>query len=225
MKQLAKVLSFALAATLIVSLAACNKQPKAPSMYIDKAQLTKQENGIATLLGASSGQLVYDFVLDEKVKSMQIRIYKLENGSWDAYADLSSACSGQNGRLAFGFDLLANGFRVAVQDESEIGSSTYTPTTKADFSGMAHATSRLDQRTPISYEQEIPLVIQVSTTKNEIASYDVDAYFTPVKYAERGYEHVYAATILFSSEAVDDSSSPDEHPVEASSFIDEGEAT
>ena len=65
---------------------------------------------------------------------------------------------------------------------------------------MGSATSTLADRSDIAYEQEIPLVIQIITSKNEIHSYDVSYFEHPEEYTE--YEHVYAVTVRFSQKTV-----------------------
>ena len=67
---------------------------------------------------------------------------------------------------------------------------------------MGWATSTLTDKTEIAYDQEIPLVIQIITSKNEVHSYMVDYFFQPEEYEKYDYEHVYAITVLFSQKTV-----------------------
>lgn len=60
------------------------------------------------------------------------------------------------------------------------------------------ATSLLSRQEEIRYEEEIPLAIQIVTTKNEIRSFDTSYFFHPEEYEQYGYDHVYAVTVLFS---------------------------
>ena len=69
-----------------------------------------------------------------------------------------------------------------------------------DPEGMGRTTSFLSNRTEIVYGQEIPLAIQINTTKNEVISYFTDYFFQPEEYEKLGYEHVYALTVMFSQE-------------------------
>lgn len=66
--------------------------------------------------------------------------------------------------------------------------------------GMATTTSYLSNRTEIVYEKEVPIAVQIVTSKNEISSYDPEYFFQPEEYEKFGYEHVYALTVLFSQE-------------------------
>ena len=67
---------------MILFLIACGNTAKKPALYIEKAQLSEQEESIAKLLGANSEQLIYDFKLDNTVTSVQINTYVLINGEW-----------------------------------------------------------------------------------------------------------------------------------------------
>ena len=73
---------------------------------------------------------------------------------------------------------------------------------KNDITGMGYATSVLSDKQEIVYDQEIPLVIQIITSKNEVHSYVVDYFFQPEEYENYDYEYVYAITVLFSQKPV-----------------------
>ena len=67
---------------------------------------------------------------------------------------------------------------------------------------MSCGSSRLSERREVVYEEEIPLVLQVVTSKNGTVLYDVDYFFQPEAYEDLGYEHVYAVTVMFSGKTV-----------------------
>ncbi len=46
-------------------------------------------------------------------------------------------------------------------------------------SSMTFATSGLTESVPIEVDKEVPLVVQIATTKNEIRSYDVKYFEIP----------------------------------------------
>lgn len=52
-------------------------------MYIEVAQLTEKEQQIASLLGAGSDHLLFDFKVDDQVQSMSVNTYQLINGKWE----------------------------------------------------------------------------------------------------------------------------------------------
>lgn len=192
-----------IAVVIALSLVACGNTAKKPAIYIEKARLSEQEESIAKLLGANSEQLIYDFKLDNSVKSVQVNTYELINGAWKLVTGGGGkAFSDDKGRLALDFENLAEGLRVALQSEHSSGSTQYSTQPTGEFKGMARATSILNDLTEITYEQEIPLAIQILTAQNSVSSYNVEYFFTPDKYEKHGYEHIYAITIRFSQKTV-----------------------
>lgn len=193
------------AAALMLLLTACAGTPKKPNMYIEKAQLTKQEEDIAKLLGADNGELICDFKLDDTVKCIQVNTYELSNGEWEFTSGGGGyQFSDDKGRLALSFKNIADGIRVALQSENSHSSSEHMTDPAAQMEGMSRATSMLNDTKEITYEQEIPLAIQIITTNSSIRSYDVDYYFKPEEYEKQGYEHVYAITVRFSQKTIEE---------------------
>ncbi|MBS6645152.1 MAG: hypothetical protein KH366_16365 [Clostridiaceae bacterium] len=203
MKKIIKSISIIAVISALLTLISCSSAPGKPALYIEKAVLSQQEEKIVQLLGADSGACIYDFVLDDKVKSIQINTYQLKDGKWE----LISGGGGQQfsdtkGRLALSFENISEGLRIAVQSENESGSTEYSTDPLEQNSGMGRATSMLNDLKEINYDQEIPLVIQIMTSKSSIYSLDVDYFFEPGQYEEYGYESVYAVTIRFSQKTV-----------------------
>ncbi|MCD8192568.1 MAG: hypothetical protein LUD55_07245 [Oscillospiraceae bacterium] len=197
-----RILSLLVCVVLIFSLSAC-AEDNSKQMYIEAAQLTEEEQNIAELLGLNQEHLIYDFSLDDTVKSMRINTYELIDGEWniisggggEAFEDLG-------GRLALEFENIGDGLKVAVQSEHNGGSTSYFNEIKNDITGMGLTTSVLTSQKEITYEEEIPLAIQIITSKNEVHSYVVDYFFQPEEYEKYDYEYVYAITVLFSQKTV-----------------------
>ncbi len=199
-----RIWTLLLCMVLIFSLSACAEN-KPSQMYIEKAQLTKEEENIAELLGLNQEHLLYDFSIDDTVKSMQINTYELIDGEWHIVAGGGGQTfEDSEGRLALGFDNIADGLRIATQSEHNNGSTSYFKESKNDIAGMGYATSTLTDKREIVYDQEIPLVVQIITSKNEVHSYMVDYFFQPEEYEKYDYEYVYAITILFSQKEVNE---------------------
>lgn len=196
-----KLLAFLMMLVLLVPLTAC-KSDQGP--YIEPAQLNEDEKAIAGLLGLNTEQRIYDFVLDDTVKSMEFSVYELKDGAWEPVSDGARIFEDEKGRIAVGFDKIAEGFRFAVQSKSHGGADTYVSGEECDFAGMAVHTSAMADRTQIVYDEEIPLAVQIITSKNEVRSYGPEGFNTPEIYAESGYEYVYAITIRFSQKTVEE---------------------
>lgn len=191
---------FLCCAALLLTLCACagGQKNEDPALYIEKAQLTAQEEAIAELLGADTrGHQIYDFTLDDTVQRLQTNIYQLEDGEWMRTSGGDQAFSDTQGRIALQFERIADGVRIALQSEHSGGSTSYQSEPEEPLPG-SYATSLLSDRTAIVYEKEIPLVIQVVTDKNEVVSYQPDYFFQPEEYEKLGYEGVYAITVWFS---------------------------
>lgn len=180
----------------------CGSNAK-PAMYIEPAQLTEEETDIVNLLGINQGQRIFDFKVDETVQVMNISVYELVDGQWDAFIGGQEHSNGRvftdpKGRIALTFDHLGDGIREGLQSENYSGSTAMDITRAPDPEGTNWATSLLSRQEEIRYEEEIPLAIQIVTTKNEIRSFDTSYFFHPEEYEQYGYDHVYAVTVLFS---------------------------
>lgn len=198
-----KIITGILISILTVCIVGCSTTTKKPKMYIGEAQLTEKEESIVELLGANIGQVIYDFQLDKNIKSMQVTTYRLIDGTWNVITGGGGeSFLDSEGRITFDFENLAEGLRIGLQSEHSGNSTKYSIEPEEKLSQMTRSTSTLNDITEISYEQEIPLVIQISTSQDIIRTNGVDGFFTPEEYEKNGYEHIYAITILFSEKTV-----------------------
>ena len=101
-----------------ISLSACAEN-NLDRMYIEEATVDRRRKNIARTIGIKSRiPSVADFSIDDTVKSMQINIYELIDGEWHIIAGGGGqAFEDSEGRLALGFDNVADGLRIAVQSE------------------------------------------------------------------------------------------------------------
>ena len=189
----------------IISMIGCSATPKtADKMYIEPAQLTEEEEKISALLGLNTQQKIYDFEIDDTVQSIQVNTYRLADGEWKLEAGGGGqAFSDVEGRVALSFERLDEGLRIAVQSEHTGGSTEYKSEHNEDLDKLcSYATSVLSEKTEFVYEEEIPLAVQIITSKNEVVSYQVDYFNSPEEYEKFGYEGVFAITIRFSQKTV-----------------------
>lgn len=189
---------------LLALLAGCSAEA-APSMYIRPAELNEKEEALAQLLGADRDQHLFDVALDGTAKKVRTVVYELEDGEWRVVSAGNIALNegSKKGRMAFGFEDLRGEYREAVQFEKDFRAAKYGSSEEPETEdGMSRGTALLSNRTEIVYEEEIPLAVQVNTTKNEVTSYDPEYFFQPEEYEKLGYEHVYALTVTFSQEAL-----------------------
>ena len=189
----------------MISMVGCSDTPKTDEkMYIEPAQLTEEEEKIARLLGLNTEQRIFDFELDETVKSIQVNTYRLIDGEWKLETGGGGqAFSDRDGRIALAFDRLDEGIRITMQSDHTGGSTEYKSERNEDLDEIgSFATSVLSEKTEVYYEEEIPLAVQVITSNNQIMSYQVDYFHSPEEYEKLGYEGVFAITIRFSQKTV-----------------------
>ncbi len=205
-----KLLGWIISLFLLLMICACGGQdPQMEVCYVEPAQLSEAERQIINLLGESSVGSLFDFVIDGTLSNVSIQVYELENGAWKLWPDGSDSVisgsfkaakkeeSGRN-RILIDLDGKAGQLKIALQEGGS--SSKYESQLEVveDRSGMSAATAYLSQRVPIQPNVEIPLLIQVVTSKNEVRSHDpATGFLQPEDFA--GYEAVYAVTLLFQS--------------------------
>ncbi|MBQ8298976.1 MAG: hypothetical protein IJX99_03785 [Clostridia bacterium] len=198
-----KTMFLLLISVLLLTLCGCDNEKNKENitnMYIDVAKLTEEEKDIIELTGGKNAGHIFDFSLDENVKSMYINTYQLVNGEWKPINNRSSmAFSDIKGRLAVDFENGFDNLRIAIQSGNSNGSFSNTSDVEKDkYKGMGVSTSLLANKTEVVYEKEIPLAIQIITSKNEVSSYIVEYFEKPEEYAKFDYEYVYAITVMFS---------------------------
>lgn len=200
-----KLMVIVLAIVGMLSMAGCaDKEKNEEKMYIEPARLIEEEEKIAVLLGLNTEQRIYDFRLDESVQSIQVNTYRLMDGEWKLEAGGGGqAFSDTTGRIALGFERLDEGNRIAIQSEHTDGSTEYKSERNEDLNEIgSFATSVLSGKAEVVYEKEIPLAVQIITSKNEVVSYQVDYFHSPEEYEKLGYEGVFAITVRFSQKTV-----------------------
>lgn len=172
---------------------ACSKGNEPMTFF--PASFTQKEADLLSLLGKENDQYIYDFILDKDVKNMDIVVWKLEGEEWEEHHSISRQFVDEKGRIAFEFDNISEGIRIALQSKNNSGRTNFEGE-KKPFR-MAVATSFLENTNAIEYGKEIPVAIQIATTKNMVTSYGVEYFHTPEEYAKLNYEEVYAVTVKF----------------------------
>ena len=148
--------------------------------------------------GRASETQIYDFSLDDKINSIKIKTYQLTDGRWEIMSENESLeFTDSKGRIALQFEDISNELKVSVQGEHSNSAFSYFGEIKNDNDNMSISTSALTDTEKISYEKEIPLAVQIITSKDEVNSYDPSYFFKPDEYEKYGYEHVYAVTVTF----------------------------
>lgn len=195
--------ALALAAVTALALCGCGGKGdgKHAAMAIWPAQLSEEETALTELLAIGmDGCRIFDFQMGDKpngVQSIRLRGYELADGDWNCVTDCIGPFTDATGRLALTFGKMTDGVRMAYQSENNSVGRNFTMEAE-DASGLTFATSALSGSPSMEFDQEVPLVLQIATSKSEFSSYDVDYFGMPRELAKHGYEHVYAITVTFS---------------------------
>ena len=165
-----------LSGLLALALCGCGAGPvKGGAKTIAPAELTPEESALAQLLNVKlDGYRIFDFAVgkagDGGVKSVQITLYELKDGEWVPASQNRRALSDPEGRLALGFSKIPEGVELTFQSESLSSTLSLDASVGGSVSSMTFATSVLTESVPIEVDKEVPLVVQIATTKNEIRS-------------------------------------------------------
>ncbi|MBD5098188.1 MAG: hypothetical protein HDT35_01300 [Clostridiales bacterium] len=209
-------ISLLLAALMALTLTACGaalKKDKNTGMSIAPVQLSEEEAALAELLALDLENYHILAFQAKGAKTLQFNTYELVDGEWNRIQGGGGAeLSAESGRIALTFGKMTDGVRLAFQTEGQLMSSSIQPEPGDDVSAMTFATSMLGESEAITLEEEIPLAVQIVTSKNEIHSYDVSYFGMPREYAKYGYEHVYAITVMFSAQELGSAPSAEPSP-------------
>lgn len=205
----------ALALAVLTALALCGCGAKddedktghaAISIY--PAKLTAEETALTELLDIGMNNYrMFDFQMGsdtEGVQSIMLRVYELENGKWIDIATEARPFSDAAGRIALTFGKMPEGVKTAIQSESGTDSNSFVPVAEGDVSAMTYATSVLTDSPSVEFDEEVPLVLQIATSKSEFSTCSVDYFGMPRELAKHDYDHVYAITVTFSQKSVSD---------------------
>lgn len=196
-----KLLTALLCAALLTG---CATQEAKPKMYIAPAELNEDEQAIAKLLGANANQNIFDYEVDETLQSVSVQTYELIDGQWEPnIGGGGTAVSGAKGRLALDFDVLPDRLRVAFQHEGAYSATENKSLEPLNAEGMSRMSSRVIGQTAVEYEKEIPLVMQIVTSRNEVRSYAPEDFYDPSQIAADGHDHVYVVTVKFSQQPLE----------------------
>lgn len=193
---------------LTAGISGCETAAGEPAMYIEPAELSQEEESMAKLVGAEAEKRIYDFSATPALQSIYLKTYRLEQGKWVPESDGGQAYGETEGRLALNFDSLAKGMGASLQGKEESGSSSYEKDLEEEFAEVSQVTTVLEERRPFSYEEEIPLVIQVMSSGDlnsgdRVESWPVEAFSRPEEYRSPEGGTVYAVTVQFSRDPLD----------------------
>lgn len=196
-----KAISIILVVVFIFGLTACGGKGNSVR-YIEVSKLTEEENDLVDLLNIDSRNLMYDFELDETVKTLQVNMYQLKDDGWKMFARDNESFKDESGRMALSFDKIIESYRIAIQSDSNTRSSEQL--TKVLNENYEVETSSLKERKEIEYEKEIPIIIQVLSSEEISDSIEIDSFYSPEVYEDKEYDSIYAITVMFSEKSINE---------------------
>ena len=207
--RLKRFAALALAALTALALCGCGGDKEDKSGHADisvyPAKLSAEETALTELLDVGmNSHRMFDFQMGSEtqgVQSVMLRAYELVDGDWADIATQVYPFSDAAGRIALTFGKMPDGVRAAVQGESGTNSSSFAPVVEGDASAMTYATSVLTESPSVGFDEEVPLVLQVATSKSEFSTYNVEYFGMPRELAKHDFDHVYAVTVTFSQKA------------------------
>ena len=97
--------------------------------------------------------------------------------------------------------MLGEKLRVAIQEGDRISSfEILSPVELERFGSLGGSTT---PHAVIEYGVEIPLALQINTSKTAIRTFAPEVYFAPEDIAAYGYEQVSVLTVMFSTEGLE----------------------
>ena len=189
----------AVAALLLLS--ACGAQKKPAAMELMRAELSKEEQDLFTLVSDGHTAL-FDFALDEPAAQVVVQAYRLsDDGEWQPTGGGGIAFEEKAGRLVLSFDRIAEGFRIAIQgQQGTVGSKNEAPTHEKGPEQAIATGFASGPVTKLVWEEEIPLALEIAATGDISISCSTELYFRPGDLTGQGYDEVYAVTLMFSKE-------------------------
>lgn len=206
MRSIAKMIPVSLLVCgLLLALGGCGKE-KTPDTFVAKAALTDQEKKIVALLDGKP-DCIFDYQADKAIKTIRVNLYKLdERGEWGLVSSLSELETAEKGRIALKFANLASGVRIGVhgqQKDEKKEEKIYSieiPPGQIRTADLSWVSVSLSDPVALEYDKEIPLVVEVFSSKSGPISASLNYFNEPGRFAEKGYDHVYALTVQFSKD-------------------------
>lgn len=191
----------ALGIALLVALSGCKMSGFQKNMRITPVNLTEKEKSILLLAGVDENG-VYDYTVDDGIRSMEISVKRLEaDGGWqDGGGIASSEVSGRTGRFAVTNPEGKGRFRVARQTDSGVISWNSNPPEDLGAQDLAAFASTWSEGEDIVPEQPIPLALYVYSKEGRIQTFGVEAYWDTERLMEN--DKVYAVTATFSEQEI-----------------------
>ena len=161
-----KFISIAFIIMIFPVLIGCSKVSQPKNMQIKSVETTKEESDVLNLLCSNLDYKIYEYKINDKVKTVTIKYYKLNNeGEWDNLNNLIDN-NPSSGKLSISKSRVNEQMEFSLQKEDGITETTapeITSNKKFDSNSIAW-----NESSDIELEKEIPLMIEVRTNSDSI---------------------------------------------------------
>ncbi|AOR24149.1 hypothetical protein [Clostridium taeniosporum] len=188
-----------ISSVLILSLVACNTVDNTKVIKIKSAKLTQKEENLLKLVKGNSEYKIYDYVLNDKVKSVHINFLTLNsNNEWKENGGASSEISNPTGRIAISSVGENGNLQISIQNGGSIANFKSNSEVYKNLKEMGRAMV-WGEESDVVYEKEIPLFIQIISNSSEIEA-SMDGFYNTDKLKD--YDIVNAVTVTFSEDPI-----------------------
>ncbi|MFR9240071.1 MAG: hypothetical protein ACLVKE_05050 [Clostridium baratii] len=189
-----KFISIAFIIMIFPVLIGCSKVSQPKDMQIQSLETTKEESDVLNLLCSNLDYKIYEYKINDKVKTVTIKYYKLNSeGKWDNLNNLIDN-NPSSGKLSISKSRVNEQMEFSIQKEDGV-----TETTAPEITSNEKFTSTSitwNESSNIELEKEIPLMVEVRTNSDSIEGIDINNFNEPEKV--KNYENVFATTVTFS---------------------------
>lgn len=180
----------------LLALTGCRKKPEPGAMTIAPAVFSQETQDVLRVLDQEIA--FYDYTIDETIKSYAVALWLCENGTWTS-AGMSYG-NVQPGKARIAVRVTDGGVDLFSIEESGYVKSSYPAMAQGD-SGMAWASTRLNNPTAIRDGEEIPLWVRLGKREDATGSTSITVYESDFRRGD--CDAGVAVTITFSSKAVE----------------------
>ena len=178
-----------------IGLSGCGMGERKPeNMYVEKTDTSVYSQ----VIEGKEHQGLYRYEVDESIRTIHMSAYELEDGAWrnrrgqSSYIPLEDALE------------IAIGYQNMMEDltMSDGATGQYGFTAEED-NDLYHHVSWREGWVEIVSEEEIPLTMQIVDEEETLTMPSLDAFFTPEKLTEEGFDKVFVVTVRFSENSLD----------------------
>lgn len=158
-----KIVWLLLSSVLLFSLCACSKNEQS-AMYLKPTQFSEETMQVLDLLGDEIQ--FYDISLDDSVKSFAILLWVYRNGEWLEEGKVY----GENDLLSkqIAIRLTDSNYEIYYIDDDGHEKVSYTAPDSLFEESIGIGGTRINQKTPIELNQEIPIWVKIGTSSNRM---------------------------------------------------------